>query len=101
MDNQYHAHCFKNMRQYKKPSCNILLILSQTYLIRKTMKLKFKVKEYLITGKLYHRIHISTNQSKMLGLQQGDELIVELLEHKRPDFKAVQHKQIPLTEIIA
>lgn len=63
------------------------------------MKLLLEVKCYIIDGHPYYRVHFKGNQARDLGLQKGDKLLVEILEHRRPEFSTVDLKETTLMEI--
>ena len=64
------------------------------------MKLLLDVKCYIIDGKPYYRVHFKTKQARSLGLQKGDQLIVEVIEIKRPEYSTIELKETTLTEVI-
>lgn len=64
------------------------------------MKLLLDVKCYIIDGHPYYRVHFKTKQARDLGLQKGDKLLVEVIEHRRPEFNPIELKETTLTEAI-
>ena len=65
------------------------------------MKLLLDIKCYVIDGHPYYRVHFSTKQARSIGLQKGDKLLIEILEHRRPEFNNLELKETKLTEAIS
>ena len=65
------------------------------------MELLLDVKCYIIDKKPYYRVHFSTKQARAIGLQKGDKLLIEILEHRRPEFNTLELKKTTLTEATA
>jgi len=65
------------------------------------LELLLPTKCYVIDGHPYFRIHLKRKQSKLLGLQKGDKLLVELKEIIREEDDANKRYQVKLIEVPA
>lgn len=65
------------------------------------MELLLATKCYVIDGHPYFRIHLKRKQSDMLGLQNGDKLLVEVKEIIRDEGDKNKRYQVKLVEVIA
>lgn len=65
------------------------------------MELLLNTKCYDIDGHPYFRIHLTKKHSNLLGLQQGDTLLVDIKEIVREKGDKKKRYQVKLLEITA
>lgn len=62
------------------------------------MELLLETKCYKVKGIEYYRIHLPKRVSKNLGLQEGDKVLVEFKEIRRPEYQPIVLNQTKLSE---
>jgi len=65
------------------------------------LELLLETKAYKSKGITYFRIHLPKRVSNALGLREGDKVLIEFKEIRRPDLRKVELNQTLLQEAIA